>query len=347
VFRFLDNQSAEAAMRKNLLRALLIVVITGAAHANQAERPSQAPAPTTASVNGITMAYESRGPANAETVLLIGGTGMQMTEWPEALIQGLLKRGFRVVRFDNRDAGLSTHLASLGPPDWAAITAAGQAGRAPPLPYTLEDMARDTVGLMSALGVSKAHIAGVSQGGIVAQDVAILFPGRVLSLVPIVCGSGNPVHPLVAHPERLAETSAPPKGDDFETLVAYRVKVGRAFAGRGYPRSEAALHAEAAALIRRNYDPVGLQRQQAAALIASFQDRRKALSSVTVPAIVIQGDDDPLVPIPSAREVAQSIPGAEFRLIPGMGHDIPPALAPQIVDAIAVAAARSRQENAR
>ena len=331
-------------MTKALLSALLSVGIAGAAC--HAELPSQAPAPATASVNGITIAYESFGPADAETVLLIGGTGMQMTEWPDELIQGLVTRGFRVVRFDNRDAGLSTHLASLGSPDWQAISAAGQAGRAPPLPYTVEDMARDAVGLLSALGIRRAHIAGVSQGGIVTQDIGILFPDRVLSLVPIMSGSGNPAHPLVAHPERLTETSTPPKGDDFESLVAYRMKVGRAFAGRGYQRSETELRVEAEFLIRRNYDPIGLQRQQAAALVASFQDRRKALSSVTAPAIVIQGDDDPLVPVESAREVAESIPGAEFRLIPGMGHDIPPALAPQIVEAI-TAAARSHRRDGR
>lgn len=302
-----------------------------------------APAPSFAMVDGLRLAYEISGPPGGQAVLLLCGTGMQMTDWPDELISGMAQRGFRVVRFDNRDVGLSTHLDKLGPPDWAALSAAGKTGAPPPLHYTLEDVARDSAGLLTALGIAKAHIVGVSQGGVVAQLMALHHPDRVLSLVPVMSGSGNPVHPLVAHPERLAATATPPSGNDFDTLVAYQVKLWRALSGRGFPQDEAALTARAQVDIRRSYDPIGLQRQQAAALVAAFQDRRKALAAVKVPAIVIEGDDDPLVPIESAREVATAIPGAEFRLIAGMGHDLPPALVPQIVDAVAEAARRSRQ----
>jgi pimeloyl-ACP methyl ester carboxylesterase len=294
-----------------------------------------------ASVNGLRLAYQSRGPADGETMLLIGGTGMQLVDWPVALLDTLAERGYRVVVFDNRDVGLSTHLDSLGAPDWTAIVGAGQAGRPPPLPYTLEDMASDAVGLLTTLGVEKAHIVGVSQGGIITQLIAIHHPERVLSITPMMAGAGDPSIPVPADPERLAGIGDPPADTAFAAVVDYQMRVDRALAGRAYPPDDSTLRARVERSVRRAYDPQGLQRHQAAALVASYQDRREALRKLRVPAVVVQGADDPLVPPESARQVAESIPGAQFVLLPGMGHDLPPELVGRVADAITSAARRA------
>jgi pimeloyl-ACP methyl ester carboxylesterase len=297
-----------------------------------------------ASVNGLRLAYESHGPADGETILLIGGTGMQLIDWPSELVDTLADQGYRVVVFDNRDVGLSTHLDSLGAPDWPAIIRAGQEGRPPPLPYTLDDMAADAVGLLTALGVERAHIVGASQGGIITQLIAIHHPERVLSITPMMAGSGDPSQPMPADPDRLKGIGDPPTDTAFATLVAYQMRVDRALAGSTYPPDEAALRARVERRLRRSYDPEGLQRQQAAALVASYQDRRDALRRLRVPAVVVQGAGDPLVPPESARQVAESIPGARFVLLPGMGHDLPPQLVGRVADAVTSAARRARTE---
>jgi pimeloyl-ACP methyl ester carboxylesterase len=294
-----------------------------------------------ATVNGLRLAYESHGPTDGETILLIGGTGMQLIDWPSELVDTLVDRGYRVVTFDNRDVGLSTRLDSLGAPDWPAIIRAGQEGRPAPLPYTLEDMAADAVGLLTALGVEKAHIVGASQGGIITQLIAIHYPDRVLSITPMMSGSGDPSQPMPAKPDRLKDIGDPPTDTAFATQVEYQMRVDRALAG-AYPPDDTTLRARVVRRLRRGYDAEGLQRHQAAALVASYQDRREALRQVRVPAVVVQGADDPLVPPESARQVAESIPGAQFVLIPGMGHDMPAEVVGRVADAITSAARRAR-----
>ncbi len=210
----------------------------------------------------------------------------------------------------------------------------------PPLAYTLGDMAEDAVDLLDALGIEAAHVVGASQGGAVAQLIAIHDPDHVLSLTSLMAGSGNPALPLVAKPDVFALAGTPPPGDDLAEVVAYRVRIRQALSSPDYPTDEQAIRRQVERSIRRAYDPAGLARQQAAVAVAHYQDRREALRRVRVPAVVIQGADDPLVSVQGAREVATSIPQAEFRLVPGMGHDIPVALVPVLADAIATVASR-------
>jgi pimeloyl-ACP methyl ester carboxylesterase len=245
------------------------------------------------------------------------------------------------VRFDSRDVGLSTHLDAAGLPDWEAITRAGQEGKPPPLAYILEDMAQDAIGLLDALDIERAHIVGASQGGMVAQLIAIHHPEHVLSLTSIMAGSGNPVLPLPAKPDVLASVGPPPVGDDLAERIAYEVRARQALSSPGYPTDEQTIRQQVERAFLRAYDPAGLVRHQAAALIANYQDRREALRDVQVPTVVVHGAEDPLVPVQGGREVAESIPNADFRLIPGMGHDLPVALVPVIADAITTAASRS------
>jgi pimeloyl-ACP methyl ester carboxylesterase len=321
---------------------MLGILVSGCASSSMPEAQTRETATSgTVEANGITLAYASHGPTNREAILLIGGTGMQLIEWPIELVRELVNRGYRVVRFDSRDVGLSTHLDDAGLPDWAAITRAGQEGEPPPLAYTLEDMAQDAVGLLRALGIEKAHIVGVSQGGMIAQLMAIHHGEHVLSLTSIMATSGNPALPLIAKPEAFAAVAAPPAGDSLEAVVDYEVRARQALSSPAYPSDEQTLRRQVEQSVRRSYDPAGLARQQAAAVVAHYQDRREALRGVQVPTVVVHGAEDPLVLVQGGREVAESIPNADFRLISGMGHDLPVALVPAIADAITAAASHS------
>jgi len=287
---------------------------------------------------GISIAYRSYGSPEGETVLLIMGVGGQLTDWPAELPAQLIKRGYRVVTYDNRDAGLSTRFESSGLPDWPGIFALG-AGKSPKVAYSLEDMASDTVGLLDALKVRRAHLVGVSMGGMIAQIVATEHPERSLSLTSIMAGAGNPSLPPVAKPEVMSKVPpAPPSGD----LAAARVRelaMWKALASPGYPEDDTALMQRIERSMARAYYPAGVERQGAAVLTAG--DRRMALRSVTVPTVVLRGADDPLVPVEASRDVAASIPGAELRIIPGMGHNLPVPLVSVIADAILSAATRA------
>src|SRR5262249_2663678 len=174
--------------------------------------------------NGITIAYESFGPEDRETVLLIMGASAQLTLWPVDLCEELVNRGYRVIRYDNRDIGLSTHVDAAGPPDFAAVVAAAPAGKPPPPPYTLHDMATDAVGLLDALGIKKAHIAGPSMGGMIGQIIAAEHPDRTLSLTSIMAGSGKPGLPDYAKPEVLAKIPPPAPEGDKQAYIEQRIK---------------------------------------------------------------------------------------------------------------------------
>ena len=308
-----------------------------------ADSPS---APTAGEVeaNGITLAYESFGPTDGETILLIGGTGMQLVDWPMELVDALVAEGYRVIRYDNRDVGLSTHLTDAGTPDAAAIQAALMAGEQPPLPYTMRDMAADAAGLLDALGIEQAHIVGVSQGGAIAQLVAIDYPARVLSLTSLMADSANPALPVVAKPEAFAGVPPQPPAGDRAAYLAWQVATWRALAGPDYPTDEATLEAWAARNYARSYDPDGAARQGTVILVDRFDPaayRRSHLGSISAPTVIVQGDADPLVPPAAAEELAKLIPGADLRMIPGLGHDIPAELVPDIAAAILAAAARA------
>lgn len=269
----------------------------------------------------VELEYEVFG-NTGETILLINGLGSQMTRWPEAFCEKLTAAGYRAVRFDNRDTGLST---------WF------QPGET----YTLSDMAADAIAVLDAAGGGKAHVAGVSMGGMITQAVAINHPDRVASITSIMSASGAPgtMNPTPEAGAVLTEAPPDPKAD-FEAFVENAVKNALVIGSPGYPWPEGSLRARAIAEYERAFNPTGSQRQMIA--IRGDGDRTERLGRLQVPAVVLHGADDPLVPRVGGEATAAAIPGAELRVIPGMGHDLPPALFDIVADAILAAAARAR-----
>lgn len=291
--------------------------------------------------NGVMLEYEVTGDAAAEPVLLIMGLGAQLTRWSPEFTTKLAARGYRVIRFDNRDIGLSEKLDAAGPPDIPALFAARNEGKWPKVAYDLNDMAADAAGLLDALGIARAHIVGASMGGMIAQLVAADHPEKTLSLTSIMSTTGNPALPAAtpAAMERL-NMPAPDPTKDLEAYVAHSIVGARVMGSPGYPVSDEILRDEAISTVKRSYYPLGFMRQYAA--ILGSPDRRTKLATITAPTVVIHGDADPLVPIDGGRDTAASIPGAELLVIPGMGHDVPAALYDRIIDGIVQAAARAK-----
>ena len=291
--------------------------------------------------NGIRLEYDSRGDDKAETILLIMGLGAQMTRWSDDFVDRFVKRGFRVVRFDNRDVGLSERMDSAGPPDIPGIIAALHAHKPPPAAYTLSDMAADAVGLLDALGIGKAHIVGASMGGMIAQLVAADYPEHTLSLTSIMSTTGHPDLPR-ATPEAMAVLTVrgPAPTDDMEGYLAHSVVSARTIGSPGFPFDEAAVRANSKRDAERSYYPLGFQRQYAA--VMASPERRSKIAKISAPTVVIHGEADPLVPVTGGRDTAAHILGADLRVIPGMGHDIPPALYDTIVEGVMSAAARAK-----
>ena len=247
-----------------------------------------------AKANGIEIEYESFGRDGDPLILLIMGFAAQLIFWPEPLCEGLAAKGFRVVRFDNRDIGRSTHLAGLTAPEPRAVLAEVVAGRTPEVPYTLDDMASDAVGLMDALGVERAHIAGASMGGMIAQLVAINHPERAKSLISIMSTTGRRDLPP-GDREVLSILFRPPKSASRDDLIEASILVQKALASPGFPATEAEIRATAERRTdRAPYDPAGLARQSAALIAAP--PRNALLGRVRCPALVLHGGDDPIMP---------------------------------------------------
>jgi pimeloyl-ACP methyl ester carboxylesterase len=294
-----------------------------------------------AKANGIMLEYDVHGAADAAPLLLIMGLGAQMTRWPAPLVDKLVAKGFRVIRFDNRDVGLSEKIDAAGLPDMAAVLAALQSGAKPPVAYTLADMAADAVGLLDALGIAKAHIVGASMGGMIAQLVAADYPDRVLSLTSIMSSTGNPTLPrATAEAMAVLTQRGPDPNVDLEGFVAHSLTSARVIGSPGYPFDEALLRERTLSDFHRAFYPAGFQRQYAG--VMASPDRRPKLKTITAPTMVLHGADDPLVPLAGGRDTADNIPGAELRVVPGMGHDVPPGLYDTIVEAIVAAASRAR-----
>ncbi|GAA5175104.1 alpha/beta hydrolase [Niveibacterium umoris] len=282
---------------------------------------------------GLQIEYESLGDPAAPTIVLIMGLGMQLVSWPDAFCNALVERGFRVIRFDNRDAGLSTRLRVHKRPGLLPTLLRAACGLKPRVPYTLEDMAADTVALLDALGIERAHIVGASMGGMIAQLVAAHYPQRVLSLVSIMSSSGNPrlsrpkVHAARALLSRPAEPGNP------ESVIEHLIGVFGVVGSPGFPYERDALRRHVAAAVHRAWHPAGTV-NQLLAVIASG-DRRHVLRQIRVPTLVIHGDADPLVPLEAGRDTARHITGAQLQIIAGMGHDLAPGVQPLLVEAIA------------
>jgi pimeloyl-ACP methyl ester carboxylesterase len=295
-----------------------------------------------AKANGITIAYESFGKPSKGTVLLIAGSGMQLTGWSPQFCSELVKRGFRVIVFDNRDIGFSTKFDRAGEPDIAAVVQAAVSKKPSPLPYTLYDMADDAVGLLDALRIKKAHIVGASMGGMIAQIVASNHPTRVASLTAMMSTDGKPGLPIFAKPTLLAKIPQRAAREDKQGYIDRMVKTWRVIQSPAFPTSRAELVSRVKEAVNRSYYPVGEYRQGAAALYTGLEDRRARLKEIAVPTMIVQGADDPITPLEAARDMKAIIPGAQLRIIPGMGHDLPPALVKTVVDAITSAASRAR-----
>ena len=297
-------------------------------------------------VNGLDIAYESSGRASNPAILLIHGLATPLTGWRESMVDGLVQQGFRVVLFDNRDIGLSTHLADAGFPDLKAMIDKVKAGQPLAPPYTLEDMAADAAGLLDALRIDSAHIVGASMGGMIAQLVALRHPRKARSLVSIMSTTARPGLPQ-AKSEAMRAMMAMPASPSREDRLATAIAAVRAVCGPGFPASDEELRDYLGRSIDRTpFDPAGAARQMAAIIAA--RPRNAALNALAVPALVIHGADDPLMPVEHGRDTAASIPGAKLAIVPGMGHEFGEALTPVYVREIggfveAVEAARRLQ----
>jgi pimeloyl-ACP methyl ester carboxylesterase len=285
-----------------------------------------------ARANGIELEYETFGGPSAEPLLLIMGLGAQMISWDEGFCLQLSDRGFQVIRFDNRDSGLSTWMKDAGPPNIGAALS----GNAQPA-YQLDDLAADAAGLLDALNIPAAHIVGASMGGFIAQLVAIDHPEHVLSLTSIMSGPGG--HDEVPpKPEGAAILAvSPPETRDGR--IEQSMSIRKVLLGSGDPFNESVERGRAARAVDRAYYPLGVGRQLVAILAA--KSRLERLKQVRVPALVIHGVDDVLVPVENGRLVAEAVPDARLIEIDGMGHDLPKRVWPQVADAIAELAAQA------
>lgn len=295
--------------------------------------------------NGIEIAYESLGPEDSETILLIMGLGAQLTQWPQPLCDELVRRGYHVLRFDNRDAGLSTKFERGKFPRLPEAFADLAGGKPPFVPYTLFDMADDAIGLLDALGIGRAHIVGASMGGMIAQLIASEYPERTLSLTSIMSSSGNAMLPP-PKPRALGLFFSPaPPVSHREAVIQRGIKTYQAIGSPAYPTDEAVLRKWVVRDMERAYYPAGVMRQMAA--VMTNGDRRPRLRRIDVPTVVLHGDADPLVPVEAGRDTAANIEGAELRIVEGMGHDIPLQLIDTFADAIVASAERATGVKAR
>lgn len=275
---------------------------------------------------GLTIAYERFGDPAAPPALLVMGGGAQMINWPEGFCAELVDRGLHVIRFDNRDAGRSTHLTDAPVPDLAATLA----GDLTTVSYTLSEMAADTVGLLDVLGLPGAHVVGASLGGMVAQTVAIEHPARIRSLTSMFSTTGDPAVGRTDH-TALAPLGAPP--EDRHGYVDWQVRAMRTVGSPGFPFDEAEVADRAGRAYDRGHDPLGLLRQ-AVAVVASG-DRTERLRKLRVPTLVIHGTADRMIDISGGRATAEAIPGAKLVTFEGMGHSLPRQLWAPIADQIA------------
>ena len=274
--------------------------------------------------NGITLEYAETGPADGPALVLIRGLGSQMIHWPDEMVAGFAARGYRTVIFDNRDVGLSARCPAPGVDAEAdAIIAAVRAGRRPTHAYTLDDMARDVIGLIDGLGIGRAHVFGISMGGGISQILAADHAERVRSATIVMSAAAF-------SPERIGLLLE--RQMNRETFIEDAVEKDRAWGSPGFPMQEDAVRALAGLAWDRGAAAEGVNRQALATMATG--DRRAALARVALPCLVIHGADDALVPPEAGRAIAALIPGAECEIIAGMGHVITPLLAPLIVDRV-------------
>jgi pimeloyl-ACP methyl ester carboxylesterase len=280
--------------------------------------------------SGIEIEYDELGPKDGIPFLMINGFGSQMTSWPDEFRQALANAGLRFIRFDNRDVGLTQKWNGIIP-DVRAVAAAVAQGKKPDIPYTLADMAADAAGVLDALGIETAHIAGASMGGMIAQLVALNHPRKARSLISIFSTTSDPSLPR-SSPEAQEALMTRPPSTDRDTVIAHSLKGRRVYATTKYPFDDKRWAALIGASYDRSYYPEGTSRQWAA--IMASPPRTERLKSLKLPALVLHGTADTLIPCAAGRHTAQCIPGAEYHEIEGWGHDMALPMIPEIATLI-------------
>ena len=286
-------------------------------------------------IGALSLETECCGAEDAPVILLIQGLGTPLTRWPQPLVDRLVGSGYRVIRFDNRDIGLSSRLDALDVPPLARFLA----GRIPAPPYTLSDMAADAIALLDALRIEKAHVVGASMGGMIGQIIAARHSARCLSLTSIMSSSGNPLLPPPTPAAQQALVAPLPFPYGEKVIVRDAIRRQQTLMSPGYPTPEAELEAMFTFEFRRGFHPAGVARQLAALMTGG--DQRPLLAGIRVPVMVLHGKEDPLIPLACGVDVAKAIPTAELWALPGMGHDFPFALMPRFAEAILLAARRA------
>lgn len=284
------------------------------------------------SANGISLEVDDRGPPDGPPLVMIMGLGMQLVAWPDGLVDLLVERGFRVIRFDNRDIGLSQRFDHLGVPNLAMAGMRHTLGLPVASPYRLADLADDTAALIEALGLPSAHVCGASMGGMIAQHLAARHPQRVKSLTLMMTTSGARHLPQPSLKVRLALMSRPADSRNVDSIVDHFVKLYGVIGSPGYPTPPELLRERIGASVRRSYRPAATVRQLAA--IMADGDRTPLMPAIVAPTLIIHGAADPLVPVACGRELSRLITGAKIDVIDGMGHDLPQALWSRFRDGI-------------
>jgi pimeloyl-ACP methyl ester carboxylesterase len=287
--------------------------------------------------NGLQIEVDIQGPEHGEPILLIMGLGMQLIGWPDELVQMLVQRGFRVIRHDNRDVGLSQGFDRMGVPNVMVEALRQRLRLRVRAPYQVADMAADALGVLDALGIQHAHVCGASMGGMIAQHLAAKHPRRVKSLTLIMTTSGARGLKQ-AHPRVLRMLLSRPQTNDSSAYMAHMSRVLSVIGSPAYQPDPQRLQQRLMASFSRAYRPAGTARQLVA--VAADGDRSPLLHRIVAPTRVIHGEADPLVPVPAAHDLASKIPGAVVDIVPGMGHDLPLVLLPRIAEGIADNAAR-------
>ena len=277
---------------------------------------------------GIEVVDSAPDAPHLPVVLLIMGLGMQLTAWPPGLVRALINAGYRVIRFDNRDCGLSDKFDALGVPNLAWQGMKYKLGFSIKPPYSVHDMALDALGVLDALQVARAHIVGVSMGGMVAQRVALLAQARILTLTSIMSSSGARGLPG-ATPAVTRQLLSRPNGKGMQAAIEHSVKLFKAIGSPGFPPDEAFLRERVTLATERCFNPPGIARQMVA--IVADNTRASELVKITTPTLVLHGKADPLVPFACGQDTAQRIPGARLVGVDGMGHDLPPGVVDHIL----------------
>ncbi len=310
----------------------------GRGHLDAAPRLLEAPEMPNTEANGITIEYDTFGRPDADPLLLVMGLGQQLIAWDEDFCQAIADRGHFVVRFDNRDVGLSTPFDDAGLPDLVSLLDAHAQGDPMDVPYLLTDMAADAVGLLDALEIEAAHVVGASMGGMIVQTMAIESPERVQTMTSIMSNTGR-ADGTPPSPEAMAVLMTPPPSGRDE-VIEHTVKTNRVIGSPGFDFDEERVRRRAARSFDRAFRPQGTARQLAA--ISASGSRTEGLAGLDLPTLVIHGDADPLVHVDNGRDTHASIPGSELLVIEGMGHDLPVGTWSPIIDGIVELAGAGR-----